>query len=896
MSWYSRLRNALSSRQLDDEIAEELQNHIDALAQSLKATGLSEAEALRKARLQFGHVIDLRERTRETRLASFAESILHDVRYALRGMKKAPGFYTTAVLSLALAIGAVTAIYSILAAAVLRPLPVRHPEQLITLSIKSPFRPNDANWREGTPFSYPEYQELQRAAVGSADLQLFSYSTSAELTGLTARANSLVQRQYISGGGFSMLGVAPAFGRLLQPSDDRLPEGSSATVISYDFWKRHYNGDRQVLGRKLRVEDKVYEVVGVAPAGFFGIEPGKFVDLWVPAASWSPKVALTSRRYNWLSIFGRLRSGTLEQLAAKLQSIHLSGELLKLRDAPPNLPERFKREAKAEQLAVLPGEMGRSMFRRQFREPVWIVFAVSVSLGLIACANIASLLLARGTARGAEMAIRISLGASKARLMRQMLTESLLLALGSGAVGWLLARFLAPSLVSLLSTASDPVRFVLLLDTKTLLFCIFAALAAALLFGALPALQASRTAPMLSLRSSSGQAGKLRLGRWMVSAQVAGAFCLVAFGAAFSFTLSHLISRDKGFDAHNVTLFDVAADRTSAKPGDADKQTEQLLNQIEHSPGIESVGAAAWPIYSGSSMTNLVFTSGQHSWDRGELYYPVTPHYFSAMRTELLAGRDLDEHDSQTKQPIATVVNAVLAQRYFGTVNAVGKTFERPGQNNTVTKHQIVGVVENAFFSGPRKGVAPIVYMPLAGNEGLTRLTVYARSSLPSPQVTRLVEQSAGAVGAHIRSVQALDTLVGNSILREKLLAGLGAIFGFLSLLLAAIGVFGLLNYSVARRTKELGIRAALGATRSNLVRLVARDLATIMSIGVLVGLAVALSLMPLLRSLLFGVETFDASVMLTAAACFLLAAFVAGGIPAHRAASINPNVALRDQ
>lgn len=894
MSWISRLTNAFSSRKLDEEIAEELQGHIEALAASLKAEGLSETEASREARVRFGNVTHVKERTRDSKITGFAESVIQDLRYTLRSAGKSPGFYLTATLSLGLAIGAVTAIYSILAAAVLTPLPVRNPSQLVTLLNWSPDSGKDA-WQEASTFNYPLYQDMKNAAAPSADLALFSPARGSELQGVTSRSKSTVMRQYISGGGFEVLGVTPALGRLLQPADDQLPNGNDVAVVSFDFWTRKYNRDPQVLGKRLQFTGHAYQIVGVARKGFFGVEPGSFVDIWVPAATYDAKVSFTSRHYFWFFVMGRLLDGTPEQLAAKMQPAFLRGQLEALRDAPPDLPARFKEMIKSARIVARPGEMGVSMLRRQFQQPVWVVFAVSVSLMLIACANIASLLLARGTARNAEMTMRASLGASQTRLLRQMLTESLLLSLAAGAGGWLLARMLSPVLVALLSTQENPVQFALFLDTKALLFTTLASTLAAILFGLLPAMQSSRAAPMMSLRSSSGQAGKLKLGRWMVSAQVAGAFCLVAVGAAFSFTLWHLISRDKGFESSGITAFEIGDERFDNEKKGKEESAFQLQARVSAISGIEGASEARWPIYQHSSWTEAILLPGKQRPDRDEIFYPVTPGYFNSMRTRLLSGRDLNDHDRPSQQPVATVVNASLAKRYFQTVDVVGKSFLRRGDKQELISHQIVGVVADAFYNGNREGAEAIVYLPLERG-GMSGFTLYVRSPLPVPSVTRIVDEQAAALGTHVRRVTTLDTLVGNSMLREKLLAGLGTVFGFLSLLLAGIGVFGLLNYSVVRRTRELGIRAALGATRPNLVGLVARDLTAMMAVGVIAGLLAALSLMPLLRALFFGIETFDPSVMATAALLFLLATFIAGGLPARRAASIDPNVALRDE
>jgi predicted permease len=545
------------------------------------------------------------------------------------------------------------------------------------------------------------------------------------------------------------------------------------------------------------------------------------------------------------------------------------------------------------ELRVHPGAVGASGFRRTFARPLWIVLGVAAGILLIACANVASLLLARSTARSAEMAMRISLGAGRSRLMRQLLTESLLLSAFAGALGWGLARVAAPVLVAMLSTDNDPVRFALAMDTRVLLFCTAVSTLAAVFFGLLPAWQASGAQPMRELRGVRAEAGKLRMGRFFVGVQVAFAFCLVIAGASFLFSLRNLFAVDKGFDAHGVDVIYVSNDLTQKEAQAA--FLDQFQRRIAALPGIQNAAITSWAIFEGNKNADQVILPGKPPSGREEIFYEISPGYFAALHTPLLSGRDFEPRDRNNRGLVPAIVNRAFAQRYFGDEDPVGKTFQHPAGKTAWVTHQIIGVAANAYYTSLRQGVEPIVYT-LRANGGAFALHV--RSALDLGSVVKMVEREGKAMGSGTRpwKITTLETLIGNTLLKEKLLAGIGGVFAFLGLLLAAIGLFGLLNYSVTRRTKEIGIRAALGARPPSLVFLVLKDLFSMIAGGLIAGLAGSLALMSFVRSLLFGIRPLDPLVMMTAAVVFLAAAFIAGGLPASRAASIDPMIALRHE
>jgi predicted permease len=891
MSWFSRLRNALRPRQLDDDLADEMRDHMERRAEALRAAGREPEEAQRQAAIGFGNVTKLREQSRDLRLWAALESLLQDARYAWRGLCKNPAFAVTAVLSLGLAIGVNTAIYSIVDAAILRPLPLPEPERLLLLAYPGIDQPGSPIAPERQSFSYPAYQELRAAAGDSAHLVLVSYPTRVD-----GAPNEKVMRQFVSGDAFATLRVPPALGRVFTSEDDRNPGDHPYVVLSYDYWQRRFHGDPAVIGQRLLVAGTNCYIIGVARAGFFGIEPGRFVDVWLPAMMYD-KEAFNNPGWVWFSIAGRLSPGaTLQQLQARLQpTFHRQQEATVKR--VPTMPPIIQKQFRDMAILVHSGASGASAFRARFARPLWIVTGVAGAILLIACANVASLLLARFTARAAEMAMRVSLGAGKRRLLRQLLTEGLLLSAMAGVLGWVVARLVAPLLVSALSSRENPLRFALAMDTRVLLFCAAVSTLATLFFGLAPAWQAAGAQPMTALRGASGQAGKLRMGRFFVGMQVAFAFCLVMAGASFLFSLRNLFAVDTGFDARGVAVLTIGTDLGKTLTPEETQRSltmiEQLHSRVLGLPRVQAAAVAPWAIFDSSYWTDQVLLPGKPPSEREELYYHVSAGYFAALQTRLLSGRDFERQDIQAAKIVPTIVNQALARRYFAG-NALGKTFQRPSAGSLIN-HQIIGVVADAHYDDLRREPPPMVYVPL---EGGNQFSLYVRSTADLGSVVRMVERETRAIGSgmRVREVTTLDTLVGNTLLREKLLAGIGGVFALLGLLLAAIGLFGLLNYSVARRTKEIGIRAALGAHRGELVLLVLKDLAAMVGTGLIAGLAGSLALMTFLQSLLFGIKATDPLVMATAMGIFLFAAFAAGALPANRAAGVDPMVALRQE
>lgn len=906
VSWLSRLRNAVNPRRLDDDLAEEMRDHVERRAAALRQEGLPAQKARCEAKARFGNTTRLREQSRDFRLWAGLESTLQDVRYAWRGLRNSPAFAVTAVLSLALAIGANTAVYSIVDAAILRPLPVSKPDELVTLSWPDIHDPGTPAGEERDSFSYPEYRQFVAVSKPAARLALFSSPNQVE----AQQANSptaieKISRAYVSGEAFDLLGVPPALGHLFSAEDDRIPAPRPIAVLSYEYWQRRFDADPKIVGRFLTIEGKGYEVIGVARKGFFGVEPGKFVDVWLPGTLYETR-ALNDSGWHWFRILGRLAPGiSRNQLQARLQpSFHdFQVELVK---RIPTMPLAIRNQFLQSVIHVRPSPAGVSGFRKTFSQPLWIVFGVALGILLIACTNVASLLFARSTARAPEMAMRVSLGAGRMRLVRQLLTESLLLSFLAGGLGWLLARVSAPLLVHSLSKQNDPLQLVLSIDTRVLLFCIGASTVSAVLFGLTAAWQASAARPVLLLRASAGQVSKLRLGKLLVSIQVACAFCLVIAGTAFLFSLGNLLRVDPGFDAHNVAVLNLAVEaRISGDPiawSEEHRDQEarlhnvmlQLQKQVAGERGIQGAALAMWPIFQGTGWSEQVIIPGRGPSEREEIFYQVSPGYFTTLRTPLLAGRDFQERDSNTQELSPAIVNEAFARKYFNNINVVGREFSYPF-GRTLRREVIVGVAANTHYYNLRKSADPIVYLPLKASNAFV---VYVRSPLPLGQLVRIVDRDVRAIGSgmRIREISTLETMMGNTLKQEKLLAGVGGALAFFGLLLASVGLFGLLSYSVGRRTKEIGIRAALGAQRHEIVSLVLKDAGALMTAGLAIGLAGGLATVALLRSLLFGIRTVDPAVIASGIVLFFATAVVAAWLPAYRAARLDPMSALREE
>ena len=862
MSWFSRLKNTLHSRPIEASLDGEIRDHLERRAAALCAAGMDSRDAEREALRAFGSVRRVREDSRDVRTWPALEATLQDLRYGWRGLRRNRAFSITALMSLGLSIGAITAVYAVVDAATFRPLPVPQPQKLFTLTapMESP-QVGDAG-QDSDTFSYPAFQQVRDGAAGAAQVAIVSAveRVEAQSPDRAAPIERLMQ-QYVSGTAFDTIGVRPALGRIFSSDDDNGPGIDRVAVLSFDYWRRRFGSDPTVVDRSIVVNGSRYRVVGVAEQGFFGVEPGKVVDLWLPVMTFDPGV-FTNPSARLFRIIGRLNAGeSREQLQARLRPVVTGAR-------------------------VVNGSNGFASFRRAFARPVAIIGIVAASILLIAVANVASLLMGRATARAGEMALRGSLGAGRSRLVRQWLTESALLSALAGTVGWLLAAFAAPWLTTLLSKTSDPVHLALSMNTRALWFCIAVSATCTMLFGVIPALHAT-SMPIRGLRRVAGHSAPLRVSRIFVGMQMAFAFCLVTVACTFLVSALNLSSVDTGFDANRLTVLTLRSELGLGQ--DVLRMTQVLQAQVGRLTGVESAAVAWRAIFDAGPRLDAVVVPGKRPLPRQEIFYRVSPGYFATLKTPLLAGRDLDSNDTEAREPIATVVNRAFARTYFDDDHVLGRVFQRADGAH----HVVVGLAGDAFYENLRGGLQPIAYFPMKPPR---IFTLYIRSALDPATVMKLVEREAAAVtpGFRVVDVTTLNTLVGNTLVTERLLARLGSAFALIGLALAAIGAFGVVNYTVLQRTTEIGIRAVLGASPRALVELVVRDFIGTVVIALSVGFVAAVGATVVVRSQLFGVTALDPIVVVTALGVFLLATAVAVCVPVLRAATIDPMIAVR--
>jgi predicted permease len=883
----SRLVSLLRRSHRDADLAAELESHLQLHVDDNLRAGMSPEEARRQAVIKLGGLDQTKESVRAQRGFPWLDSLAQDIRFALRVLRKSPIFAVVAVGSLSLAIGANTAVFSIIDAALLRPLPLPQANQLFLLSTSGSGEPDFTQSSEGDAFSYPLYEQLSDAAGNSAQLALMDSPNETEIQIGSANAQpETVTVQSVSPNALDVLGASAATGTLFSPADERYPGARAAVVLSYDYWLRRFDRNPEIVGKIVILNNRPFWVLGVTQKGFFGVDPGKAVDMWIPVTTGDPGI-FTNAEYRTFHLMGRLTPGTTRsQLAARLQPAFHHHQESRIA-ANPALPLPFQRELEDMPLIVRPGANGVSAFRQLFARPLWILLGVSIGILVIACANVASLLIAKAAARTGEMAIRLSLGADRARLLRQLLTESLLLSLGALPCAWLAAKAAAPLLVAMASKANDPFTLDVVPDVRVLVFCASACVLSALFFGVIPALQASSTRPLSVVRQAQGGANQLRLGRIFVELQIALAFCLVTTGAAFVFSIVHLAGVNRGFDARGVTVL------TITNTQQRDRQwtlMQELLARSKQLPGVQGAATGWMALFSGNRRAQRILLPGKPASDQPETFYRVSPGYFAALRTSLLAGRDFTFSDNDN-EPVATIVNRAFAEKYFGTTNVIGDEFRR----DDGVLHQIVGLAADSHFDDLRNGPEPIAYMPMKPPR---IFTLYVRSTAASNAVSQMVEREATSLnsGMHVSDVTTLGALVGDSIVEQKLLGTLGGALALFGLTLAALGLFGLLNYSVSRRTREIGIRAALGAPRIRIYGLVLAELLRIVTIGVAVGFAASVLLLRVAHSLLFDVAPADPAVVATSLLVFLGAATLAGAIPALRATRIDPVAVMRSE
>jgi putative ABC transport system permease protein len=887
------------TRRKDRELAEELRAHLEMATRDRIERGEDPAAAAAAARREFGNVTLVQEVTRQMWGWRWVERASQDVQYAVRLLRRAPAFSCVAILSLAVGIGANAAIFQVINAIRLSTLPVERPDELaeITLVSQEGMRGTQAIWRPAlTNPIWEQVRDHQQAFSGMFAWGAGSFNLA---TGGEAR---MARALLTSGAMFDVLGVGAARGRLLAPSDDSRGCAPRA-VLSHRFWQREYGGDPAIVGRTLTLDSHPVEIVGVAAASFFGLEVGKSFDVAVPICA-QPALAGGAGRLDsgtdwWLIVMGRLKPGTtLAQASAHVGALS-SGIFASTVAA--NYPAVSVPKYRAMKLMALPAGTGISLLREEYDAPLWMLLALAAVVLVVACANLANLMLARATARQREIAIRLGLGASRGRVVRQLLTESIVLA-GIGAVcGLALARALSAALVSFVDADGQALFLDLGLDWRMLAFTGGLAVLTCLLFGLAPAIRATRTGIGAALRTAGrgliagGDGAALR--RVLVVCQVALSLVLIVGALLFTRTLKNLAGVDAGFVRDGIVLTRIDFRNAGVTAEQRTAYKKALADRLRALPGVESAAATAMVPLNGDSWSNDVsvqMPSGPIV--ANSLFNRVSDRYFSTFRTPMLAGRDFDDRDAATSPRVA-VVNQAFAQHFFGEAGAVGGRFTiEATTTQPATDYQIVGVVANTKYLSLRSASSPVAYLPLTQDPRPSPFaTIATRATAEPASLTPAITRALQEVNPNLAlSFSVFGDEVDRTLARERLLATLSVFFGAIAGVLAMVGLYGVIAYTVARRTNEIGVRMALGARASDVLGMILREAGTLVAIGLGAGLVLAVVVGRATTTLLFGVKPYDPASFAIAAVVLAAVAALASVLPARAAARIQPTVALK--
>jgi len=825
-----------------------------------------------------------------------------DLRHGARLLRLNPGFFTVATLSLALGIGANTAIFQLLDAVQLRLLPVQHPEQLAELTIADNEHCCSGNFSDRRPnFTFAQWEQIrdhQRAfssifAWGDTPFNLASGGEVRYVDGL-----------WVSGDFFKTLGVQALAGRLITAEDDHQGCGSPGAVIGYAFWQREFAGDSQAIGKKLSLNGRPVEIVGIAAPGFFGVEVGKNLDVAVPicAEPWiNGENSHTAKRHHWwLAVIGRLKPGwTVAK--AEAQARAMSPAVFESTVPPIYRPDQAKYYTQYK-LTANPAGSGVSSMRQKYQEPLLLLLGIAGLALLIACANLANLMLARASTREREMAIRLAIGANRARLIRQLLAESLLLAVAGALAGAVLASFLSRYLVSFLTTKGNPLFVELGGDWRVFGFMAGLAILTCVLFGLTPALRASRAVPASAMRASgrglTADRSRFGLRRMLVISQVALSLVLLVGALLFVGSLRNLSTLDPGFRENGLLITGIDISR-HFPPARRAVLYQELLRRVRGIPGVEGAASTNIVIISGSGWNDGIQILGQNTQERMVPWFNrISPGYFRTMGTALVAGRDFDDRDT-TSAPEVAIVNQEFSRKFLGGANPIGKSFRvLTGPGETQHMYQIVGLVQNSKYQNLREDFKPLAYVAESQNKepGLG-LHFMVRSTLPLGSLMAAVKKTVLDENSQISlQFQVFTTQVRESLLRERLMATLSGFFGFLAVALATVGLYGVISYMVERRRNEIGIRIALGANRANVLNLVLREAGVLLVAGLAIGIGLALAVGRAASSLLFGLQPNDPVTIGASVAGLAVVAIAASLLPAMRAARVEPMVALREE
>jgi putative ABC transport system permease protein len=887
MSFWTRIANAFRADSLNRELNEEFESHI--------AEAIAEGRDPAEVRRAFGSSLRQREASRQVRVAAWLDGLRADVIFGWRQLRRNKITSAAAILSLALGIGACVSAFRLIDALLFRPLPVANPEHIFSLSREG------LNW-DGKPsdfdgWAYPDFTLMRAAARNDAELIAVSYIDRMDLTFASDEEMEKGYIQYVSGWMFDRFGLQPSLGRLLTTEDDRTPGAHPYAVLSYDYWSRRFGRDPKIVGKTFRLGEQLFEVVGVGPESFTGTEPGTVTDIFMPTMMHHSVTRSDSTWHRTLAVLnpGVNPNASIEPLRAKLDAVSraFEGERAK---SFKGMSQQSIDNYLNQRLELTPASSGASGMQADYRRSLaWIAVLVVLVL-LIACANVANLMTALAASRAREMALRVAIGAGKLRLMQMVLVESAMLAGMAAALGALFAWKTAPLVVGMISSPGNPARLILPADWRVLGFGLALTVGVVLLFGLLPALRASSVKPVSALKGGDDPHARRRLMNGMIAAQVAFCFLVLFTAGLFVTTLNRLSHRPMGYSPQGLLLLETVAPHGQLPPA-----WDQITDSLRTMPGVEKVSQSGWPLMSGSWNDSISVNGGPPSVQLG-YFLTVTPGWFTTMKMPLLSGREFRSSDVF---PGAAIVNETFVKDFFNGVNPVGKSFNKASDDGTQVRCEVVGVVADAPYRGIREAVVPVAFIPYreVDAKGLLlpeqngTFLIRTTSDNPLTLAAELRRKIAAAhAGFRVTNVRTQQELIDAQTVRERLLAMLGVFFAGVALLLAAIGLYGVLNYSVLQRRREIGIRVAIGARGLAITRLVAGEIFAMVGIGVVAGVTLGLTSVRYIETLFYQVKASD-PVILAIPAITILAATALATLPAVlRALRIDPAEILRSE
>ena len=896
-----QLANWFRRKKLEGDLDRELRYHLDRRITDLERSGLPPEEARRQAVLALGGVAQIQEEVRDVWLTRWLRDFIYDLRFSVRSFLRSPSFTITAVLSLMLGIGATTAIYSLVNQVLLRALPVRQPERLVLIDWRGDqVADGFGSWNL---MSYPIGRDLDQQkqffdGVFCRALTTVNLSTGSDYRPAVA--------EIVSGNYFPVLGVEPALGRVITSDDDATPNANPVAVLSYDFWKTELGGAPDVVGRKVLVNRHPLTIIGVAASTFRGIDVGEIPSLWIPASMSAQAIPgfnnLLDRRTRWMQVLGRLSEGmTLQQAQAGLQPWFKAVLQEDVRRAgfPVVTAERRQRFLDSS-IVLTVAPQGHSGLRRRLVEPLWMLFAVTTVLLGLACLNVSGLFLARGSARDREIGTRLALGASRGRLGRQLLADSLLIALAGGLLGTAAAPIVVRTLVAFLPRETAPTALNAGIDSRLLLFAFAASVAAGVLSGLAPAWQSGRRSIVSSLRDRGGTAfGGVRLRRVIVTAQIALTLTLVVGAALFARTLDALMAKGPGFVTSSLVSFGVDSLRNGYSPPEGNRLIRRIDEAIRQSPISRASAIARFPLLTGGSWNDpmTILADKRISTDRDVNLNSVTPGFFQAMGIKIIAGRGFDERD--IREPgeqgwRSAIVNEAFVKRYLRGRNPLGVLICEGSGPDAKPNIEVVGVMSNFSYRGIREESEQAYFPFFEGEDASGTFYVRIRGTPESSfQSLREIVRSVDPT-LPMSDLRTVDEQVDRSLNTERMLATLSGSFSALALLLSLVGLYGVMSYVVTQRTREIGIRLALGARRWSAIWLVLRDALAMIVWGIGIGLSLVWALGRLVESQLYEVKHSDPAAIAIAVIVLCSAGLGAALLPAHRASGVNSTDALR--